>query len=252
MPRKTTMEKKLTKESKDAKTAKAKTSKSKDAKAAKAKAKAAKAKASKAAKVAKVVKDKATKVEEPDVSDCEGVANVEETKKIKKRLVPTKETVATEFTDLVGVIEEEIVRLRESPGKAKGVKFLRSLGKKVKILRGHAVRVMKQKQKTNRKNNTNSGFLKPVIISKDMAKFTGWDPDELRSRVDVTKYICKYIRENDLQNPDDRRQILADQKLAKLLEYSADNDEKPLTYYRIQTYMKKHFTNPPKIETHVK
>lgn len=212
-------------------------------------------KSAKVAKTAKVVKPaKATKtakapkaeeveeVDEPDVSDVEDTdASVK-----KKRLVPTKETVATEFDDLVGVIDDEIARLRESPGKAKGVKFLRSLGKKVKTLRGHSVRVMKQKQKTNRKNNTNSGFLKPVIISNDMAKFTGWNPDELRSRVDVTKYICKYIRENDLQNPEDRRQILADKKLAKLLEYSVDEDEKPLTYYRIQTYMKKHFTNPPK------
>ena len=212
--------------------------------------KASKAKASKASK-AKAKKEKVVKEVEPEVSDVDDTVDdtVDDASSVKKkRLVPTKETIATEFDDLVGVIDEEIARLRESPGKAKGVKFLRSLGKKIKSLRGHSVRVMKQKQKTNRKNNTNSGFLKPVIISKDMAKFTGWNPEELRSRVDVTKYICKYIRDNDLQNPEDRRQILADKKLAKLLEYSVDDDEKPLTYYRIQTYMKKHFTNPPKDE----
>ena len=202
---------------------------------------------SKASKASKAKKEKVVEEVEPDVSDVDETVDetVDDTSSVKKRLVPTKETVATEFDDLIGVIDEEIARLRESHGKSKGVKFLRSLGKKVKSLRGHSVRVMKQKQKTNRKNNTNSGFLKPVIISKDMAKFTGWNPDELRSRVDVTKYICKYIRDNNLQNPEDRRQILADKKLAKLLEYSADDDEKPLTYYRIQTYMKKHFTNPP-------
>ena len=104
---------------------------------------------------------------------------------------------------------------------------------------------MKQKQKTNRKNNTNSGFLKPVNISKEMIKFTGWDPTELKSRVDVTKFICKYIRENNLQNPEDRRQIIADKKLAKLLEFDTTVDPKPLTYYRIQTYMKKHFLPTP-------
>jgi upstream activation factor subunit UAF30 len=207
---------------------------------------------------AKAKKEKVVEEVEPEVSDVDDTVDdsvddtvddtVDDSSSVKKRLVPTKETVATEFDDLIGVIDEEIARLRESHGKAKGVKFLRSLGKKVKSLRGHSVRVMKQKQKTNRKNNTNSGFLKPVIISKDMAKFTGWNPEELRSRVDVTKYICKYIRDNDLQNPEDRRQILADKKLAKLLEYSVDDDEKPLTYYRIQTYMKKHFTNPPRDE----
>jgi chromatin remodeling complex protein RSC6 len=218
-------------------------------------------KESKTVKESKKVKDsKKTKAQvpkvpvveqEPVVSVVESepvVSDVETDTPVKKRRVPTKESVVEGFDDIVSAIEEEISHLRESPGKAKGVKFLRSLGKKVKVLRGHSVRVMKQKQKTNRKNNTNSGFLKPVQISKDMAKFTGWDHSELKSRVDVTKYICNYIRENDLQNPEDRRQILADKKLSKLLEYSADDDEKPLTYYRIQTYMKKHFTNPPKVE----
>lgn len=191
----------------------------------------------------KTVKIETPTEEDPDVSDVE----TPETP-IKKRRVPTKESVAIGFDELVAVIEEEINRLRESTGKAKGVKFLRTLGKRVKILRGHSVRVMKQKQKTKRKNNTNSGFLKPVKISKEMAKFTGWDHEELRSRVDVTKYICKYIRDNDLQNPSDRRQIVADKKLSTLLEYNKDKDDKPLTYYSLQTYMKGHFTNPPKVE----
>jgi upstream activation factor subunit UAF30 len=213
-------------------------------------------KESKSSRVKSVKSVKSVKIQEEPV-DTEPVESVlsdvedsTDTPK-KKRRVPTKESVVEGFDDLVSVIEQEIARLRESPGKVKGVKFLRYLGKSVKSLRGHSVRVMKQKQKTNRKNNTNSGFLKPVQISEDMAKFTGWNHDDLKSRVDVTKYICKYIRDNDLQNPEDRRQILADKKLSKLLEYSTDSDDKPLTYYRIQTYMKKHFTNPPKEEEKV-
>ena len=189
-------------------------------------------------KVKEPVVDLVKEPELSDVEDDEGDSNSEK----KSRLVPTKESVATCFDDLISVIDEEIERLRESQQKSKGIKFLRSLCKKVKTLRGHTVRVMKQKQKTNRKNNTNSGFLKPVKISSEMSKFTGWKPDELKSRVDVTKYICNYIRENKLQNPEDRRQIVADKKLSKLLDYN--EGDKPLTYYRIQTYMKKHFTNP--------
>jgi upstream activation factor subunit UAF30 len=220
-------------------------------------------KAPKVPKVPKVTKSKTAKAQsvkknkkgeekgDPEVSDVESEETVEteETgEPVKKtRRVPTRETVDEEFTGLVASINEEILRLRESQVKTKGVKFLRSLGKRVKTLHGHAGRVMKQKKKTKRKNNQNSGFLKPVMISKDMAKFTGWDPEGLRSRVDVTKYLCNYIKENDLQNPADRRQIMADKKLQKLLGYNPKTDE-PLTYYRIQTYMKNHFTNPPKKE----
>ena len=181
--------------------------------------------------------------EEQDVVDDSGVEN--ESKSVKCRNIPTKDSVIVNFEEIIATIDQEIERLRESQQKSKGVKFLRSLGKKVKTLKGYAVRVMKQKQKTNRKNNTNSGFLKPVKISSDMAKFTGWKPEDLKSRVEVTKYLCNYIRENNLQNPEDRRQIIADKKLTKLLGYK-EGDE-PLTYYRIQTYMKKHFINPDSV-----
>jgi chromatin remodeling complex protein RSC6 len=89
-------------------------------------------------------------------------------------------------------------------------------------------------------NNTNSGFLKPVKISSDMAKFTGWNPEEPHSRVEVTKYICDYIKENNLQNPADRREIQPDSKLQKLLGLKNKEDE-GLKYYSLQTHLKKHF-----------
>lgn len=198
---------------------------------------------SKKEKVEKVESLKAVEsLKEQDMSDVDSGESFSK----KSRRIPTKESVLEGFDDLVSFIDEEIMRLRDSPSKSKGIKFLRSLGKSLKSLRSQSARVMKKKQKSIRTNNTNSGFLKPVHISKDMAKFTGWDSSELKSRVDVTKYICNYIRENNLQNPSDRRQILADKKLSKLLDYNPDNDDKPLTYYRIQTYMKKHFTEPGK------
>lgn len=171
------------------------------------------------------------------VSDVEA----EPVQEKKKRHVPTKESILEEFDALVASIDAEVSRLRESTTKATGVKFLRSLCKRVKTTRGHAARVMKAKKKTTRRSNTNSGFLKPVKVSKEICKFTGWNPDELRSRVEVTKYLCNYIKEKDLQNPEDRRQILADDKLRNLLKYDPE-EGKPLTYYALQTYLKPHFT----------
>jgi upstream activation factor subunit UAF30 len=195
--------------------------------------------------VKSATKNKSAKVKKdiPDTEEIDdGVSDIESTVESKSRRQFTRESVIETFDELISSIEEEISRLRETPQiKTKGVKFLRSLGKNIKVLRGQTVRVMKQRVRTNRKNNTNSGFLKPVKISKDMAKFTGWDPEVPRSRVDVTKYVCNYIRENNLQNPTDRRQILADSKLSKLLKVDPKNSEEPLTYYRIQTHLKPHF-----------
>jgi upstream activation factor subunit UAF30 len=164
----------------------------------------------------------------------------------KKRVPPSRDTIMQSFEDIIGSIESEIESLREGDNKTKGIKFLRTLNKKLKILKNHSGRIIKNKKTTIRKttSNNNSGFLKPVQISKEMAKFTGWDSEQLRSRVDVTKFLCNYIKENSLQNPTDRRQILADAKLSKLLKYDVKKEGAPLTYFRVQTCLKNHFVKP--------
>ena len=178
-------------------------------------------------------------VTETVVEDTEEVVVDEETKEKK---VINKESVIKSFDDIISSIEAEIESLREGDNKTKGVKFLRTITKRLKILKNHSSKIIKQK-KTNAKKNTNnnSGFLKPVKISKEMAKFTGWNIDEPKSRVDVTKFLCQYIRENELQNPKDRRQIIADTKLSKLLKYDTKKETEPLTYYKVQTCLKPHF-----------
>lgn len=177
--------------------------------------------------------------EEPVVS--EPLAVVEETPSTKQRKVVDRDTVLEDFDALSKLIDAEIENLRQNSKSNGNVKFLRSLNKNLKVLRTNTTKVMKKK-KTERKNNSTSGFLKPVTISGEMAKFTGWDPKELRSRVEVTKYICDYIKSHDLQNPEDRREIRADAKLQKLLGVTPEDKIK---YYSLQTHLKKHF---PKTE----
>jgi chromatin remodeling complex protein RSC6 len=165
----------------------------------------------------------------------------EETKKEKSRLI-TRDMLNDEFIELFELIETEITKMREGNEKGvKGVKFLRTISKKLRILNTHSNRVSKTKRKTNPNKSSTSGFLKPVNISSEMQEFTGWKKEDLHSRVDVTRFICKYIRENNLQNPSDRRQIRPDQTLSKLLRYDTKTEISPLTYYKIQTYIKHHF-----------
>lgn len=179
----------------------------------------------------------------------EGVVDVDgdSSSNKKKRVLLTRDMVLESFDEIINLIDGEISSLRDSQTKTKGVKFLRTLGKRIKTLRNHSARLIKQRNTSNKKastNNSNSGFLKPVPISKEMAKFTGWDAAQLKSRVDVTKFLCNYIKENDLQNPKDRRQILADSKLSKLLKYDTKKETEPLTYFRIQSCLKEHFVKP--------
>jgi len=161
----------------------------------------------------------------------------------KKRVAPTRESVIASFDDIIASIEREIGVLRDSQNKTKGVKFLRTLGKKLKGLKSQSTRIISKRNPTQRKAGTNvsSGFLKPVNISKEIAKFTGWSATEKKSRVEVTKYLCNYIRENNLQNEKDKRQIKPDNKLAKLLNYDEKTAQQPLTYFHLQALLKNHF-----------
>ena len=178
---------------------------------------------------------KETKVKKEEVE----VAPPVETPRSTRRVV-TRETVAETGTQLIDFINAEVERVRAGEKGAGGVRFLKSVIKQVKGYNADVARVTKQKQKNKRVQNTNSGFLKPVKISSEMCNFTGWDESELKSRVEVTKFICDYIKENDLQKPEDRRVILADKKLSKLLNYDSKKDG-DLRYFDVQRYLKPHF-----------
>ena len=83
-----------------------------------------------------------------------------------------------------------------------------------------------------------SGFAKPGPVSAELGKFLGLKKDELISRTNVTKRINAYCRENKLQLESDKRKIVPDAPLKKLLKMQAGDE---LTFFNLQTYMKKHF-----------
>ena len=176
------------------------------------------------------------------------VEPVEEPVKTRTRRVVTRETVQEGFATLVADIAAEVDKIKQENSTAKrgktGVRFLKHVATRLKTLAKDCNRVSKKK-KTGTRTNTNSGFMKPVEISSEMRKFTGWDA-EPKSRVQVTKYICDYIKKNDLQNPADRREIRPNSQLKKLLRLKGKKGEdgsaeKPLTYYTLQKHIQHHF-----------
>lgn len=57
------------------------------------------------------------------------------------------------------------------------------------------------------------GLSRPVTPSPELAAITGSDP---LPRSQVVSKMWDYIRSNKLQNPDNKREILADDKLKKI------------------------------------
>lgn len=57
---------------------------------------------------------------------------------------------------------------------------------------------------------TNSAFMKPMKVSEALAKVVGVGP---MPRSEVVKALWVYIKKHDLQNPTNKRNILADENL---------------------------------------
>jgi upstream activation factor subunit UAF30 len=65
---------------------------------------------------------------------------------------------------------------------------------------------------------TNSAFMKPMTISADLAAVVGKGP---MPRSEVVKALWVYIKKNDLQDPKNKRNIVADEALKKVFDGKA-------------------------------
>ena len=107
-----------------------------------------------------------------------------------------------------------------------------------------AVRELKTAQKYQAKrkrkngNRSPSGFVKPTLISDELAQFLSKPSGTEMARTEVTREINTYIRANDLQDKTNGRKINPDKSLAALLKIQ-NGDE--LTYFNLQRYMSPHF-----------
>lgn len=99
---------------------------------------------------------------------------------------------------------------------------------------------LKSSNKRKNKNATRapSGFVKPTLISDQLADFLSKPHGSLLARTDVTREINAYIRANKLQDTANGRKINPDAKLKKLLAVKAEDE---LTYFNLQKFMSQHF-----------
>ena len=102
---------------------------------------------------------------------------------------------------------------------------------------------VKKQSKLDKKDNKAriirkpSGFAKPSKISDELISFMNKTKGTELARTEVTQYLINYIKENNLQNTENRKNINPDKKLSDLL--NCGNNE--VTYFNIQNYMNKHF-----------
>jgi hypothetical protein len=96
-----------------------------------------------------------------------------------------------------------------------------------------------KKETKPKKPRKKSGFALPVSISDDLCEFMELEKGSKVARTQVTQYLSTYIKDNNLINPENKKIIVPDAKLSKLL--GDDIIDIELTYFNIQTFMNKHF-----------
>lgn len=119
---------------------------------------------------------------------------------------------------------------------------LKTLQKDVQRYMREASRKQKRKRKTatpaDGVKRTPSGFAKPALISDELCSFLGKPSGTEMARTEVTKHITSYIKENNLQNAANKREIAPDAALKTLLNIGKGDT---LTFFNLQKYMKVHF-----------
>ena len=94
------------------------------------------------------------------------------------------------------------------------------------------------KKKKSSGNRKPSGFVKPTLISPELAQFLGKTVGTEMARTEVSREINAYIRAQGLQDKANGRKINPDSSLTKLLNLQSEDE---LTYFNLQKYMKHHF-----------
>ena len=122
------------------------------------------------------------------------------------------------------------------------VSDLKTLQKDVQRYMREASRKQKRKRKTatpaDGVKRAPSGFAKPALISDELCNFLGKPSGTEMARTEVTQHITSYIKENNLQNAANKREISPDAKLKTLLNIEKGD---VLTFFNLQKYMKVHF-----------
>lgn len=169
------------------------------------------------------------------------------TKQSEKTEVEQTEVEQTEVglteagqTDTDQTVVSLICSMTEQINEAYGT--IRALKSGLKVLERQHKREIKLSRKNRKSHNANkgqkkpSGFNKPGPVPATIIKLLNLEEGVELPRTKVTKLIYGYIKDHELQVPEDKRTINPDKKLRKLFGLAKGEQ---ISFYNIQTHIKK-------------
>ena len=146
---------------------------------------------------------------------------------------PVKDEQQEKKVVTVESVVEELAKMKELHAQiGKMIQVTTQMVKKLS-------KTMQPKKKRTRKAQTApSGFARPGPITHELSTFLGTPKGEPVARTTVTKQMSAYIKEKGLQNPERKREIVLDDKLAKLFKMKVSDT---IEYFEIQKLLKNHY-----------
>jgi|TARA_B100000315_G_scaffold20609_1_gene18197 chromatin remodeling complex protein RSC6 len=96
----------------------------------------------------------------------------------------------------------------------------------------------RSKLSKNKRKKNNTKIHLPMNVSSPLKKFLKLDADELISKKDVMGRISTYVKEKNLQLPENKRQFKPNTALRRLFGLKKT---KPMTFVEINKYISHHF-----------
>jgi chromatin remodeling complex protein RSC6 len=116
------------------------------------------------------------------------------TRKTTARKTTTRKTTAKKTVKKAATVKKAVTK------KAAVKKTVKKAAPKKKVA----------PKKAATKRKPNAAFMRPMELSAELQAIVGKKPIP---RTQVTKKLWEYIKKHDLQNPENRREIIADEKL---------------------------------------
>ena len=119
-----------------------------------------------------------------------------------------------------------------------------------RVARDKKVADKKMRRKVKKVRDPNApptGFQKPIEVSDELRKFLSLAPEELIPRTQVTSRINEYCKKHGLQKEEDKRILMPDTTLSKLLRLKKGDH---LTFFNLQKHLKHHYPNKEGVFEH--
>jgi chromatin remodeling complex protein RSC6 len=162
-------------------------------------------------------------------------------KKVTEPTLVTPDSIATIKNDVSGgevIITGLLEKVSNMSTQLKTIQT--SLKQLVKEFDKQKKIIDKVQKKREKAKKSPSGFAKPCKISDELCDFIGIPKGTEQSRTDITRYINSYVKQYNLNNPENRREFFPDKKLKTILNVK---DGEKVTYFVLQRLIAHHF--PP-------